>query len=219
MMAADCGLPNPYYLNAPTVPTLAAGATSTVTFVSPGYNQPGSQTTFTGFEVYYKFLASTPVGTDINLGGGGFPGPSVLQSNGYMPICLATNNPPYQRTAPAIAIAFADSVNSLSITLTLSSSGPSSTNYGSSPELGRNVSYTSSPRAKAFAANSSGYPSTVLGPSNYDFVNDNDLKSVTPTANQIYVNLYVLAYGLEQGTSVVEYSTPTYMGFMILPYQ
>jgi hypothetical protein len=221
-----CGLPNPYFLAAPTVPSLAVGG-SQVTLVSPGYNQPGAQTTFTGFEIYYKFLGTTPSGTDINLGGGGYPGPSILQQNGYMPICLATDSPPLQRTAPAIAIAFADSTNSLSITLTLSSSGASATNYSPTPPnpppvLGRNMSYGVSPfTSKTFADNGSSYPSSTVSSNNY-LTSDADLQSIvsggvfTTSNNQAFVNLYVLAYGFEQGTSVVEYSPPTYMGYLTI---
>ena len=222
---AGCGLPNPYYLTAPTVPTLAVTG-STVAFVSPGYNQPGSQTTFTGFEIYYKFLAIPPSGNDINLGGGGYPGPSILQQNGYVPICLSTDKPPLQRTAPAIAVAFSDSLNSLSITLTLSTSGASSTNYNPSPpnpipELGRYVSYNVSLfTAKTFADGST-YPSGA-NQANYQST-DTDVQSLfsggSATTSQAFVNLYVLAYGYEQGTTVVEYSTPVYMGYLsIAPF-
>jgi hypothetical protein len=221
MAALGCGLPNPYFLTAPTVPTLAVGG-STVTFVSPGYNLPGAQTTFTGFEIYYKFLGTTPSGTDINLGGGGYPGPSILQQNGYVPICLAAEKPPLQHTPPVVAVAFSDSTNSLSITLTLSSSGASATNYSPNPpnlppELGRYVSYSVSPfTAKTFADNGSGYPSGVTQP-NYQS-GDSDVQQLfsSGVTGQAFVNLYVLAYGFEQGTSIVEYSTPVYMGYLTI---
>ena len=216
-LKVGCGLPNPYFLSAPTVPTQAAGG-SQVTFVSPGYNASGSQTSFVGFEVYYKFLSSTPSGTDINLGGGGFPGYSTLTSNGYFPICLSTDQPPTQRTAPAIAIAPADSVNSLTITLTLNSNGVSSTNYGSSPALGRYVSYTVSIfTSKTFADNES--TNDPAGPGQNYQSTDSDVSPIFSSASstgQAYVNLYVLAYGYEQGTSIVQYSPPVYMGYLTI---
>jgi len=218
MTGTTCGLPNPYFLAAPTA-TLATGLPP-ATFSSPGYNQTGALTTFVGFEIYYKFLSSTPGGTDINLGGGGFPGPSILQQNGYMPVCLATDNPPLQRTAPAIAIAFADSVNPLSISVNFDPHGAWFSSYGSTPELRRNISYSSPPQAKTFANDESQWPNTSLMTSNY-LPGDNDLQSIVSagtftTSNQAFVNLYVLAYGFEQGTSIVQYSTPTYMGYIII---
>jgi hypothetical protein len=216
VLEAGCGLPNPYFLTAPTA-SLAAGG-SQATFFSPGYNVLGSLTTFVGFEVYYKFLITTPSGNDINLGGGGFPGPSVLQQNGYSPICLSTDKPPYQRVSPAIAIAFADSQTSLSIQLTVSSGGASYTSYAPSVYLGRYVSYTGpATTSKAFADIGSRFPDDTLAAQNY-LSSDPDVSAIwnSVVSSQVFANLYVLAYGYEQGTTIVEYSTPVYLGYVTI---
>ncbi len=83
------------------------------------------------------------------------------------------------------------------------------------------MKYTVSPlTSKAFADNGSLYPSGVPQPNNY-LPGDADLQSIVTggtftTSGQAFVNLYVLAYGFEQGTSVVEYSQPpVYMGYLI----
>ncbi len=217
VLEVGCGLPNPYFLAAPTVSTLGSIGTAPV-FLSPGYNLPGAQTNFLGFEVYYKFLSSTPGIGDTNLGGGGYPGPSILQQNGYVPICLSTDQPPIlQRTFPAISIAFPDSQTSFLITLTISSTSASYTSYAPSIPLGRDISYPSSTpptTSKAFAYDGSGFPNSSQAPNNYQPIDSDAGALVSGGAVIAYVNLYVLAYGYQQGTTIPVYSVPTYLGYV-----
>ena len=117
-LEVGCGLPSPYFLAAPIPGTLAVGTTSTASFTNPG-TLAGNQTTLAGFEVYYKFSASTPTGNDINLGGGGTPGPGTLQADGFFPMCLSGDTPPISRTAPMISVSGADAASSFTVTLTI----------------------------------------------------------------------------------------------------
>jgi hypothetical protein len=223
-----CGLPNPYYLAPPGVGNFPAGIGTIATFTSLGY-PTGGLTTFTGFDVYYKFLAAAPTGNDINLGGGGIPGPGNLTTNGFFPICLSTDLPPSQRTTPAIAnILPADAQMSFTITLNLATSTAATYSYTSpststviSVNIGRDVPYGSYPfNSKEFAYNNSGFtpqPSPDYQSSDLDVSAIYSAASTSP--NGAYVVLYALAYGYEAGTSVVEYSTPVYIGYIqILPF-
>lgn len=215
ILGTNCGLPSSYYLAPPEQQTLATGG-STATFESPGYSS-SSDTEFVGFDVYYKFLSSTPGSSDVNLGGGGTAGPSTLTSNGFLPVCLSTDSPPSQRTTPTLAIPSADRPNSFTVTLTISTTGTSSYSYTDSvtgnsvtKNIGRDASYsTTSITSKAFACNSAisnDYAST-----------DSDVESIWSAASSqdyAYVALYALSYGYEEGTSNVEYSTSVYIGYV-----
>ncbi len=225
VIVQTCGLPNPYYLAPPGVGNFPAGIGTVASFTSLGY-PTGGLTTFTGFDIYYKFLAAAPTGNDINLGGGGIPGPGNLTTNGFFPICLSTDLPPSQRTTPAIAnILPADAQVSFTITLNLATSAAATYSYTSpststlvTVNIGRDVPYGSNPfNSKEFAYNNSGVSSQP------DYVSsDTDISAAFNAAVQatyVYVVLYALAYGYEAGTSVVEYSTPVYIGYIqITPF-
>jgi hypothetical protein len=227
-LEVGCGLPSPYFLAAPIPGTLATGSgASTATFTNPG-SQAGSQTTLAGFEVYYKFSASTPSGNDINLGGGGTPGPGALQADGFFPMCLASDTPPISRTAPMISVSAADSTTSFAVTLTVNSIGLSSYLYTSPStsnpvtfSIGRDTPYTTAPlTSKAFAFDGASGVNGFNEPS-LDYVQsspyDIDTQSIYVAAanqNSVYVILYALTYGFEAGTSIVQYSSATYLGYV-----
>jgi hypothetical protein len=212
---ASCGLPSSYYLAPPTALTLAAGG-STAAFESPGYSS-GSDTEFVGFDVYYKFLSATPGSSDVNLGGGGTAGPGTLTSNGFLPICLSTDDPPSQRTIPSIAIPSVDRPDSFTVTLSINTTGASSCSYTDSVTgnsvakgIGRHVAYTTtSISSKAFACNS--FVSNDYTSSDSDV---ESIWSVASTQGYAYVALYVISYGYEAGTSNVQYSTSVYIGYV-----
>ena len=149
-LEVGCGLPSPYFLAAPIPGTLAVGTTSTASFTNPG-PLAGNNTTVAGFEVYYKFSASTPTGNDINLGGGGTPGPGSLQADGFFPLCLATDTPPISRTAPMISVSGADAASSFAVTVTINATATSTYSYTSPTQgpltfnIGRYISFSSAP--------------------------------------------------------------------------
>jgi len=218
-LEVGCGLPSPYFLAAPVAGILVAGG-PTASFGNPG-SLLGSQTTLAGFEVYYKFSVTTPSGNDINLGGGGTPGPGVLQANGFYPMCLyLVDSPPISRTAPMISISGSDAPSTFTITLTISTAAASTSSYTSpstlstvTQQIGRYVSYTSAPtNSRAFASNN-----LFSSPSPDYTPTDTDVQAVYSQAQSlgnVYVILYAITYGFQLGTSVVQYSTPTYLGYI-----
>ena len=86
--------------------------------------------------------------------------------------------------------------------------------------IGRDVPYGSYPfNSKEFAYNNSGFtpqPSPDYQSSDLDI---SAIYNAAALQSYAYVVLYALAYGYEAGTSVVEYSTPVYIGYIqITPF-
>ena len=219
-LEVGCGLPSPYFLAAPLPSTLAIGGT-TAAFTNPG-TQAGNQTTLAGFEVYYKFSASTPSGNDINLGGGGTPGPAALQADGFFPLCLATDTPPISRTAPMIAVSAADSATSFTVTLTISSATASTYSYTSPTQgplppvnIGRYIQFTTNPFTSRWFAQNTIITTFYTGAVDYTG-SDTDQSLSSAGESSPYIILYALTYGFEAGTSIVQYSSATYLGYVQL---
>jgi hypothetical protein len=209
--ALGCGLPNPYFLTAPTAGSFPAGLATTCTFISPGY---AAGSNFTGFVVYYKIIPpGTPSTTDINLGGGGTTGPFVLQANGFYSMSLATDNPS-SPSLPVIVPASADVPNPLTVTLDLANS-----NYSYSVG-GTSTSPIGIGRGGGLANVQSPYTGTrsfapLQTTPNYQ-ASDTDMGSGVynscDTTRQAYIILYALSFGVT-GTSQ-EWSVPVYLGYI-----
>jgi hypothetical protein len=194
---------------------------TTAAFTNPG-TQAGNQTTLAGFEVYYKFSASTPGGNDINLGGGGTPGPGALQADGFFPLCLAGDTPPISRTAPMIAVSGADAATSFTVTLTVNPTAVSTYSYTSptlgqlTVNIGRDISWSSSPFTSRWFAENSALTSPYVDYTSNDA--DETVYNVSSGLTYTYVILYALTYGFEAGSSIVQYSSATYLGYVQIAF-
>jgi hypothetical protein len=119
MLEVGCGLPDSYFLQAPTVVTTAVPGNNSFAFSNPVHDyvdsggnhvHPASSqdinVNFTGDELYYKLYGNSNV--EINAYDSTSPtDPSVqLASKGFYPVVLATDSAPVSRTDPVIAIDF-----------------------------------------------------------------------------------------------------------------
>lgn len=209
LLETGCGLPDTYYLQPPTVVTLAPG---------PGYYQFSNpihdpnhdiNVNFTGDELYYKFYVNI---SDIEVSAydpSNTSDPSVqLTAKGFWPVCLSTDSPP-TRTDPVIAIgaSLAQAGSTVTVML-LMSSAPSSFSIPSGPngEVRRDVQNLLLPTTyKTFETNPNLSGNYILG--------DADMTTTLLGASTVYVAMYALSFGYT-GTSTPQRSVPVYLGYL-----
>ena len=124
-----------------------------------------------------------------------------------------------------ISVSGADAASSFTVTLTINPIAISTYSY-TSPSLGpltvpigRYISFSQQPplTSRWFASNS------VIPSPNFDYAANDTDETVYNTIvrsgqGYAYVILYALTYGFEAGTSIVQYSTATYLGYVQITF-
>jgi len=208
LFETGCGLPDTYYLQPPSVVTLAPG---------PGYYQFSNpihdpnhdiNVNFTGDELYYKFYANI---SDIEVSAydpSNTSDPSVqLTAKGFWPVCLGTDSPP-TRTDPVIAIGTSLAQAGSTVTVMLLMNGASSYSIPSGPngEVRRDVQNPLQPTIyKDFQTNAHVAGNYVLG--------DVDMTAALIGSSIVYIAMYALSFGYT-GTSTPQRSVPVYLGYL-----
>jgi len=214
LFGTGCGLPDTYFLQQPTVVTLAPG---------PGYYQFSNpihdpnhdiNVNFTGDELYYKFYANI---SDIEANAydpSNTSDPSVqLTAKGFFPICLGTDIPS-TRTDPVIAIGtgLAQAGSTVTVTISVSLTSTYVVTSGPSGEVRRDIPdpYLSGTTYKTFLVN-------FYSPSHNNYIlGSEDITNITTvTASTAYLAMYAISFGYT-GTSTPERSVPTYLGYLAL---
>jgi hypothetical protein len=216
MLEVGCGLPDSYYLQPPSVTTLASLASNTFSFKNPVHDiYHDINVIFSGDELYYKLYAN-PAEVEVNAyDNSNSADPSTqLTEKGFWPVCLGADQVG-SRSDPVIPEA-GTAASGSSVTVTINSSGTSYYVLDSNApvEIRRDVANTSLPtQYKTFES------STSSG--NGYFSSDADFASVSadPQLNgtTIYVAWYVISYGLTN-TSTPSRSSAVYLGYMSLSY-
>jgi len=208
LLETGCGLPDTYFLQAPTVVTLApGGAPGQFIFSNPTHDAfHDINVNFTGDELYYKFYSNISLIEQNAYDSTNTQDPSVqLTAKGFFPIVAAADTVP-NRLDPVIPIGGATTV-----TVTIATSGPSTyTPSAGTGEIRRDIPNSASDptRYKDFT--------TVLG--NY-IIGDADVASMNFAGGlTVYVAMYALSFGYT-GASTPQRSVPTYLGYiMITPF-
>jgi hypothetical protein len=206
MLEVGCGLPDTYYLQPPTVVTLAPNlGQGQFIFSNPTHDLNSDiNVNFTGDELYYKFYSNI-----INIEQNAYDStntsdPSVqLLAKGFFPIVAGTDSPP-NRLDPVIPIGGASTV-----TVTIVTNGASTYSSPSGPtgEIRRDIAnVTYSTIYKDFETNASSI-------NNY-IVTDADVASMPFSGGlPVYVAMYALSFGYT-GASTPQRSVPTYLGYI-----
>jgi hypothetical protein len=217
MLQVGCGLPDTFFLQAPTVVTLATGTSNNFVFSNPIHDfNHDINVSFTGNELYYKFYA------DLNIDQNAYDStnpndPSVqLAAKGFFPLRLSTDTSSNQAD-PQIAIGTGLAQAGSTVTVTINGAIPAShSTYvitsGPTVEVRRNaLDPNNFPYYKTFLDNN------ASPPSNYVPGSDVDVTSAI-TGPVAYVAMYAISFGYT-GTSTPQRSVPVYLGYVsITPF-
>jgi len=207
MLEVGCGLPDTYYLQPPTVVTLAPNlGQGQFIFSNPTHDLNSDiNVNFTGDELYYKFYSNI-----INIEQNAYDStntsdPSVqLLAKGFFPIVAGTDSPP-NRLDPVIPIGGATTVTVTIVTNGISTYAPAAGNG----EIRRDIQSIDSPtQYKDFQTN-------TTSPSHDNYIStDADVASMPFSGGlPVYVAMYALSFGYT-GASTPQRSVPTYLGYI-----
>jgi hypothetical protein len=202
MLEAGCGLPDTFFLQAPTVVTLApGGAPGQFVFSNPVHDlNHDINVNFTGDELYYKFYTNISLIEQNAYDSTNTSDPSVqLTAKGFFPLVAGTDSVP-NRSDPVIPIGGSTTVT---ITLVTNAASTYSILSGPSGEIRRDIASVSSPTTYK------DFETGLTSPSNY-VAGDADVASVFGSSI-VYVAIYALSYGFT-GASTPQRSVPTYLG-------
>ena len=211
LLQLTCGLPDTYYLQPPTVVTLApGGAPGTFVFSNPIHDlNHDINVSFTGNELYYKFYNNISLIEQNAYDSTNTQDPSVqLLAKGFFPIVAGTDSVP-NRLDPVIPTGGATTVT-VAIVTNLVFDSTYSISAGPSGEIRRDIPSVSSPTTyKDFTTQST-------TPSNY-IPGDADVAAVWGNTI-VYLAMYALSFGYT-GASTPQRSVPTYLGYIqITPF-
>jgi len=220
LVAVSCGLPSSYYLSPPTLGPGGAQGDPTSGFFQILSTSANSEEEFRGFELYYKFDATAPTGTEINLGNS-TNDVTTLTNAGFLTVCSGDSTrdaTPTQRTLPLIPIQQADRGTTFSVTINVNPQSPDATlvNYTYTAaaagtvevQIDRHVFDTTTGGCKPF---------TFIRwlPGNYSTADADMTNLGTLQSSTIYLVMYAVSYGL-QDVSTPIYSYPVYLGYLTL---
>ncbi len=210
LLEAGCGLPDTYFLGAPTVGTISPGASVQFYSHDPSHD---INVNSVGVEIYYKFYAASG---DIEGTAYDSTNPvdasAQLLAKGFRPVCLTTGYP--NVTDPLIPAGG----NSILVRITPSSSASSDSNYsvdgGATVEIRRNTSKTDLSAFRTFQDHN-----TV--PGNFDYADADiglTLYNAMVASGQIYMAFYAISYGQVIGTQTPVRSAATYLGNLLFTF-
>jgi len=214
----SCGLPTPSYL----APPISGGTSLTYTFTFTNDAVNNNTGNFYGYELYYKFYSAsgtTSLASDTAaIVTSTTPGTALLTSEGYIPI-LPNIAPGTVRTLPLIPFDATQRAQPITVTLnfngsqTLIQATATLSDGTPSIELKRNgpVGYLPPTITSSGTHVLKGFLSN-----NYSSA-DSDLTGVTLNGS-VTLAVVVLAYGVDLSTLSAIYSTPYFLGSVVLNY-
>jgi hypothetical protein len=223
--AAGCGLPDPGYLNPPTV---TYSGDPTVGTFSIQHTVLGGDSDIFGYELYYKLYADVnSIGTDANLGGttgttdglaakGFLPlcrGPAMTAPAGAVPQGIAPDVSSGNRAVPLVLVKPSDRTSSFAITVFVNPtvdtgtyftySAPSGT-YSQQIDRHADITIGGVVQCKPFTYGQGYY---LNADPDAGFLGSN------PSPPVVYIAVYVASYGLLDLSTAI-YSYPVYMGYL-----
>jgi hypothetical protein len=218
VVQAGCGLPDTYFLQAPTVVTLATGTSNFFLFANPVHDlNHDINVNFTGNELYYKFYADfTAIDQNAYSSSSSSDASVQLTAKGFLALRLATDTP-ISHSVPQVPIgtSLAQAGSTVTVTINGTVPGLQSTyvvSSGPSGEVRRNVldPVTLLNSYKTFLNNTNSTGNYTPGPGG-----DADVSAIPVGTTQVYVAMYALSFGYT-GTSTPQRSVPTYLGYVAI---
>jgi len=210
LLEAGCGLPDTYFIGAPTAGIVTPGVSLQFYNHDPSHD---INVNFVGVEVYYKFYAAS-----VDIEGTAYDSSNPVDASaqllakGFHAVCPTTGYP--NVTDPLIPAGG----NSILVRIAPSSSASTDSNYsidgGATVEIRRNTSTTDLSAFKTFQDHN-----TL--PGNFAST-DADiglaLYNAMFASGQIYMAFYAISYGQVIGTKTPVRSAATYLGYLLFTF-